>query len=340
MFKYIFNCETTTPMFIAGADVTRPELRAPSIKGVLRFWWRAIKAGNVNLATDEKKIFGGVREGGQKSCFSIKVKGEDLSNYVSEKPLEKKYTYEVKGRKLNLLEYIAYGTYKNVKGKGNVFTRSYINAGYKFTIEITTTGETDLDKEILETMQVFFMFGALGAKSRNGFGGFRLIDSNLDSSINNKITSFPCREAIEPYLGYEGTPDYSAFSSGTKLYKTHNVYKDWLSCLAELSRIYRDCRLGLESRGYEKRQFIGAPIIVNKKQRSMLDRHAKPYFMRVNRCGDEYRGFILYLPSHYCTGLTLDSGKNSIDHQNVNDKFTKYCREFNEKLAGQMEVLV
>jgi len=28
-------------MFLAGADGVTPELRAPSIKGAMRFWWRA-----------------------------------------------------------------------------------------------------------------------------------------------------------------------------------------------------------------------------------------------------------------------------------------------------------
>ncbi|WP_143108945.1 type III-B CRISPR module RAMP protein Cmr1, partial [Bathymodiolus thermophilus thioautotrophic gill symbiont] len=31
-----------TPMFISGAKVTEAELRIPSIKGAIRFWWRAL----------------------------------------------------------------------------------------------------------------------------------------------------------------------------------------------------------------------------------------------------------------------------------------------------------
>ncbi|OPX29474.1 MAG: type III-B CRISPR module RAMP protein Cmr1 [Candidatus Omnitrophica bacterium 4484_171] len=37
-----FECETITPMFLAGADGRTPELRPPSIKGAMRFWWRAM----------------------------------------------------------------------------------------------------------------------------------------------------------------------------------------------------------------------------------------------------------------------------------------------------------
>ncbi len=36
-----FTLETITPLFLAGADGQTPELRPPSIKGMMRFWWRA-----------------------------------------------------------------------------------------------------------------------------------------------------------------------------------------------------------------------------------------------------------------------------------------------------------
>jgi len=38
MKQITFECETVTPMFLAGADGKTPELRAPSIKEALRFY--------------------------------------------------------------------------------------------------------------------------------------------------------------------------------------------------------------------------------------------------------------------------------------------------------------
>ncbi|MFQ3675622.1 MAG: type III-B CRISPR module RAMP protein Cmr1 [Endomicrobiia bacterium] len=38
-----FECEVITPMFLCGADGRTAELRPPSIKGLMRFWWRALK---------------------------------------------------------------------------------------------------------------------------------------------------------------------------------------------------------------------------------------------------------------------------------------------------------
>ena len=37
-----FEVEIVTPLFLGGADPNKAELRAPSIKGALRFWWRAL----------------------------------------------------------------------------------------------------------------------------------------------------------------------------------------------------------------------------------------------------------------------------------------------------------
>lgn len=64
MHKITFTCETITPMFLAGADGKTPELRAPSIKGALRFWWRALN-GHLDLGTlkeREGKIFGSTEQ--------------------------------------------------------------------------------------------------------------------------------------------------------------------------------------------------------------------------------------------------------------------------------------
>src|SRR3990172_5820707 len=67
-----FQCETITPMFMGSADPQECELRPPSIKGAMRFWWRAI---NGNLGLDELRkreaeIFGG---SGEKEAERSKV---------------------------------------------------------------------------------------------------------------------------------------------------------------------------------------------------------------------------------------------------------------------------
>lgn len=65
-----FNCETISPMFLGGADGVTPELRPPSIKGALRFWWRALNGHlpEAILRSREGAIFG---DTSHRSCFTI-----------------------------------------------------------------------------------------------------------------------------------------------------------------------------------------------------------------------------------------------------------------------------
>ena len=59
----------TTPLFGSGADHNRPELRLPSFKGVLRFWWRALAwsrlQGDLAAMQREEDLLFGSAGGGQ-----------------------------------------------------------------------------------------------------------------------------------------------------------------------------------------------------------------------------------------------------------------------------------
>ncbi len=81
MHSISFNCEIITPMFLAGADGETPELRAPSIKGALRFWWRALHGHlpinddevQKGLKSQETEIFGGGGDKATRSAIIIKT---------------------------------------------------------------------------------------------------------------------------------------------------------------------------------------------------------------------------------------------------------------------------
>src|SRR5437667_11504062 len=50
MRKDIFEVQTLTPLFLSGADLNTAELRPPALRGVLRYWQRALLGGM--LGTD------------------------------------------------------------------------------------------------------------------------------------------------------------------------------------------------------------------------------------------------------------------------------------------------
>lgn len=81
-----FTCKIITPMFLAGADGQTPELRAASIKGALRFWWRAChghlkldsevwRNPDKNKRDDVRLAFPGLR--GQETAILVVLKKKE-----------------------------------------------------------------------------------------------------------------------------------------------------------------------------------------------------------------------------------------------------------------------
>src|SRR3989338_2067412 len=128
--KISFDIETVTPMFLAGADGKTAELRPASLKGLLRYWWRALQAESdlSRLRDNESGIFGSVDRGGS---FSIQIKHEPFKSTRNKLP---NHPVPVEGKTftINILEYLAYGTYTHEKRQVNVFVRDYIPPNTKF----------------------------------------------------------------------------------------------------------------------------------------------------------------------------------------------------------------
>ncbi|OOP55636.1 MAG: type III-B CRISPR module RAMP protein Cmr1 [Candidatus Brocadia carolinensis] len=184
--KICFEIETVTPMFLAGADGKTAELRTASLKGLLRYWWRAFQAESdlSKLRDKEAKIFGSIERGGS---FSIQMKHESFKSTRNKLP---NHPVPVEGKTftINILEYLAYGTYEYERGKGNVFARDYIPPNTKFSVILNFFNE-NYKKEILKAFYVFSLFGGVGSRNRNGFGCFEILNkSEVFENIKNAFS--------------------------------------------------------------------------------------------------------------------------------------------------------
>jgi CRISPR-associated protein Cmr1 len=178
-----FHCETITPMFLAGADEQTPELRPPSIKGAMRFWWRAMNGDLVTksengewdytrLKYEEAKLFGKANEKPCRSNINIEVIANDIIT-SSDKINGKKF--KVKGHEIDIIDYLAYGTNSYKKElKDITFDRKYIKANQKFEIKISLAMNIDFIENILKPFVLLYRIGGIGSKSRNGFGKFNI----------------------------------------------------------------------------------------------------------------------------------------------------------------------
>lgn len=355
MKKITFEIETITPMFLSGADQSKAELRAASIKGLLRFWWRALQAESDldELRKKEARIFGSSDEKlGGGSSFSIRVithgdlkptKDKFLSNPQYQVQVEDK-TY-----KINILEYLAYGTYEYVKKQGNVFTREHYPAKTKFDIVVNFADET-WKNEVLKTFYVWCIFGGIGSRSRNGFGSINIV--NIEKALEDikdilSVKTPYKKENLNKLINGNSLASYPSFTKGTKLFIAKQAFSAAFDSLADIGKIYKKGRNSLEKKHYfEKRQYIGSPIVeknetnAKNETKSFLDRHAKPYFIKIAKEEDKYRAYILYLPSRYCDGLENDRNENPINHTYEDSQFVKVCNEFNSFLADNMETII
>ena len=166
MQKITFNCETITPMFCYGAEENEPEIRAASIKGALRFWWRAINGHlQINeLRKKETEIFGGSGDKkATKSNVFIRIKNITPSRVTNICPLPHK----------------------------NIFTKSCFDKGLKFNVELKISNRnSSINSQYVKSLFILLsILGGLGGRSRRGFGNFKINsidDQSFDKEINEE----------------------------------------------------------------------------------------------------------------------------------------------------------
>ncbi|MEA5402997.1 type III-B CRISPR module RAMP protein Cmr1 [Arcicella sp. DC2W] len=161
-----FTCEVITPMFLAGADGTTPELRPASIKGALRFWWRAM---NGHLPIDEMRKLEGEIFGSTQQRSKIIIRTELITP---------KYDNINKSETLHGRDYLMYSVFMNEK-------KAITSGSFKVVL-------SSIDKEaLLEATYCFWLLsniGALGTRSRRGCGRFIIqtyTNNKYDFKFNN-----------------------------------------------------------------------------------------------------------------------------------------------------------
>ena len=146
MFKSKLNLETVTPMFLHGADPKKkPELRPPSFKSLMRYWWRTVQDCKTEpLRKTEACLFGST-DG--KAPFSIRISGTVDLAQASYTPLPHR-----------------------TGNRG--FKSDAYKAGKPFDLYLITKKESDAST-YKQIAKLGFLLGGVGNRSRRGFGSIR-----------------------------------------------------------------------------------------------------------------------------------------------------------------------
>lgn len=350
MNSITFTCEIVTPMFLAGADGKKPELRPPSIKGALRFWWRAMHGhlpiddkkddgGNVieGLRTQEAEIFGGAGENARRSQISIKI---------NENKTRKKKPWD-----LNI---------SNETGVGYLFfaplfitKRDYFDPDIKRTFKLSFASQSMwVLKEVVKAFACLVFFGGLGSRTRRGAGVIAIRDTegNAKDALSDLLNIFNTKE-IQDVDGLKAhlkttLKTFIKNLSANGTYSSVNgcgIYllepkDDWQKALEFIGREYKRERSRIRSQ-VEKTPNFGFPIQHRKtptkpkltigsgipykendewKIKGFSDRRSSPLIISLIKTqNDKFFPVALNL-----TGELLPSGKKIVD-KNANELIDK-----------------
>ncbi|MQX37564.1 RAMP superfamily CRISPR-associated protein [Roseospira navarrensis] len=168
--------QVVTPLFLGGADQARAELRAPALKGLLRFWYRAADP----LFLDGEAALFGAAAGDQsgQSAVLLHVEGKAPANCPAFDDFDpRRFTVRGARQPLNGLTYLGYPF--QTRGRD---ARTAIPPGHAFALRCLLpragdgTAESDRDtrRALVAAVWLLGHFGAAGSRARRGFGGLAL----------------------------------------------------------------------------------------------------------------------------------------------------------------------
>jgi len=318
-----------TPMFIGGADQTPSDgIRPPSVKGALRFWWRALNWGRFRkeksdeealkaLHKEEGRLFGSAaktekgRQGGQGVFLLEVISQPGLGDFVNDWP--KSHTKETKSKSgylgLGLFEMNEHAQRKAIKEDNEFSIRLLFKAN---------ANKKELDRDIKQVRLVLValgLFGGLGSRSRRGFGSVALVNlDGKDIAPMQSISEYKkvLGEFLLQIVKLSDLPPFTAFSAGMKV-GHGNEGKQVRQVHSAAGNRYFDHRRGPGSpRGLAKR-WLGLPLAgVDTPDKDK--RRSSPLFFHMHPVGKQFVCLNLFLPAKFLPGETtkLDDYANVV----------------------------
>jgi CRISPR-associated protein Cmr1 len=299
----------TTPMFCGGANPHHAELRPPSIKGVLRFWWRACawsryQGDLATIRTEEERLFGGPDAGQSLVTIRLHTTGAIRRGVLPAG---------------NGIGYLGYGT----TGTNTEPARECLLAPFEFTMELRQRRPLRADQRalLLDAVRALGTCGGLGSRSRRGLGSLSLAALDGGEACRLDTSLVQLRESGRAGPGQ--LPEYSALSPHSRLLVGQHGATDALVVLNQLGEEYqrfrrankqngtastlaRDAQIVLDDRypgAYPKRVAFGLPVNYGQRKPvvkpAMGDRRASPLFFHIHHCDGKAVAVVSFLPARF-----------------------------------------
>ncbi len=331
-----------TPLYCAGTDDTKPELRLPSFKGGLRFWWRALAwsryGGDLEkIKRQEDYLFGSTERG--QSRVHMRLSVAEKSRIIRKK--ESVFT-DSHGRPVRLgARYLGYGLMKAFSGrngKAEQLVRGFLDAGLEFTVWLRYHGCREELAQLQDALVALGIFGGMGARSRKGWGSIGLQRLLVDGKecwanpediddLREKIGQMPSTSGLPEYTAFSGDARYLVLSGGNvalelldRIGRELVQYRSWgrngkiLNGIPSEQNFKGDHDL-MKTRGprskHPRRIAFGLPHNygrdVQVRPADHRDRRASPLFIHIHEIGRTPVGVLSFLPARFLPKRTYVS---------------------------------
>jgi len=332
MKEILLRLRIVTPLYNQG-EKDDVGLKIPSLRGVLRFWWRALQAENdiAKLKMEEQRIFGGVSGAAMASSVKLRIVREPDSDSTA---------FKNSSISMNA-KYLALGIFE----MGQNPDRLCIESG---TYEVAFQYPEQFENDVKQTLLAFHYFGNLGAKARNGFGSlllenFRELCNENNDTPEKFFKTIPKKQIL---------PNYTAFCENSKLFLCNNIFANEKDALAKINEMYSGIRATMNNphkpiegkHDYSIRKYISYPIGPKVDEKHIFTdsknaRYSKPYFFKVYRkSAHEFQVFVLNLLHQYAYGIEhtdIKTDRSALANPNLQSEFENACSEFNKKLKAE-----
>jgi CRISPR-associated protein Cmr1 len=320
MQKIEADYEIVTPMFIGAGDRhENPEVRPPSIKGALRFWWRALQWGAClkqagdnpeqalhELHKQEAELFGAAFKDdkyGQGLC-TLKLKG------VITKGVEENWPISNNNSGAGFL---GYGLDKT---KDESHRKAIAHGQFTVCLMLKKGISSEQIQQLKNTLTIWGLLGGLGSRARRGFGSVAIkrLDEKIFEFDNFDQYDTAINHLLNTVILAPEMPIFTALNEAMTIAQAGqgNDVRCLMDCVGSQ---YKTARKEAGA-GLAKLPF-GLPL-AGTRGASEKDRRSSPLFMHMHPIGKQFVAMVSFIPADfhpdYPEGNTLEFYKPIQDY--------------------------
>ncbi|WP_448374829.1 type III-B CRISPR module RAMP protein Cmr1 [Fervidobacterium sp.] len=324
MKKLTLTCRLITPMFMSGAlPGESPELRPSEFKGMLRFWWRAIKCESdiSKLREEEFKIFGGILASSSnrnisasRSSITLRIySGNELDISKRNVRSEHQLIWDYDSMKKTLkgehsgIAYLLYSVIRFKVKENEYHDYLFLKPRQTFKLSISSYDEMAF-KNAVAALWASIYLGGFGARSRRGGGNlevtevegetcglnFILNESNDNVKLKEFLTN-NLRSIFQIVNSEHGSRQFRAPYSCLSFRGVSKIIifpreRSWIDALNKAGEFYRVFRDKHKAKIFEVAVF-GMPIVHKSSNTKIVhtysDRMDSPLIIKVIKAHDD-----------------------------------------------------